>query len=85
VEVCVVLLRGQWNIADAIAGADRSVKVWDTLTGKLLFNFEGHLAGVSAIAWNPDNILASGSDDKTIRLWNVSTVKNYGRSVFSAC
>ncbi|KAJ5605698.1 hypothetical protein N7510_008479 [Penicillium lagena] len=63
----------------ASGGADRTVKVWDTLTGKLLFNFEGHLAGVSAIAWNPDNTLASGSDDKTIRLWDVSTGRAHPR------
>lgn len=32
---------------------------------------EGHLAGISAIAWSPDsNTLASGSDDKIIRLWD---------------
>ncbi|KAG6041416.1 hypothetical protein E4U41_004514 [Claviceps citrina] len=31
----------------------------------------GHMAGVSCLAWTPDsNILASGSDDKAIRLWD---------------
>lgn len=56
-------------------GADGAVKVWDTLSGKLIHTFEGHLAGISTISWGPDNaLIASGSDDKTIRLWNVLTV-----------
>ncbi len=39
---------------------------------------EGHLAGVSTIAWSPDsNTIASGSDDKTIRLWHRATGKPY--------
>ncbi len=36
--------------------------------------FEGHKDGVNSVAFSPDgNILASGSDDETIRLWNVNT------------
>ena len=31
----------------------------------------GHMAGVSCVAWAPDgNTLATGSDDKAIRLWD---------------
>ncbi|KAF7588735.1 WD domain protein [Aspergillus hancockii] len=60
----------------ATGGADGAVKVWDTLTGRLVHTFEGHLAGISTISWSPDAvIIASGSDDKTIRLWNVHTGK----------
>lgn len=59
-----------------IPGADGAIKVWDTLSGKLIHTFEGHFAGVSTIAWSPDAAtIASGSDDKTIRLWNVLTGK----------
>ncbi|KAL9615212.1 MAG: hypothetical protein Q9167_000306 [Letrouitia subvulpina] len=55
-----------------------AVKIWDASTGKPLHTLEGHLAGISSIAWSPDSkILASGSDDKSIRLWNVSTGKAY--------
>lgn len=60
----------------ASGGADGAVKVWDTLTGRLVHTFEGHLAGISTLSWSPDGAtIASGSDDKTIRLWNVLTGK----------
>lgn len=54
------------------------MKVWDTRSGKLIQTFEGHLAGISTIAWSPDGAtIASGSDDKSIRLWNVLTVSGF--------
>lgn len=58
------------------AAADCTIKIWDAKTGALAHTLEGHLAGISTIAWSPDSkVLASGSDDKLIRLWDVSTGK----------
>ena len=63
--------RTDWGTA-----ADATIKIWDSATGALLHTLEGHLAGISTIAWSPDsNVLASGSDDKIIRLWDVATGK----------
>lgn len=51
------------------------LRVWDTNTGKLEIEFEGHTAGISDVAWAPDSrVLATGSDDKTIRLWDIKSV-----------
>lgn len=37
--------------------------------------FSGHSQGISDIAWSPDNaFIASASDDKTIRIWDVDAV-----------
>ncbi|KAG1736147.1 WD40-repeat-containing domain protein [Suillus paluster] len=53
------------------------VFMWSVQTGKLLDILAGHEAPVSALAFSPTgaNQLASGSWDRTIRIWNV-----FGRS-----
>ena len=53
---------------------DKTIRLWDVSTGKILNILEGHESVVSSVAFSPDgNILASGSDDETIRLWNANT------------
>ncbi|CAI5724919.1 unnamed protein product [Peronospora destructor] len=64
------------------ASADSSVKIWrltadrnelETRSKTCLY---GHEAGVSAACWSPDSRhLASTSDDRTARLWDVETAK----------
>jgi WD40 repeat protein len=56
--------------------ADKLIKLWNSRTGEFVQNFEGHTKGISDIAWSSSSdLLASGSDDKTVRLWNVDTVE----------
>ncbi|KAI4117642.1 MAG: hypothetical protein LQ345_002180 [Seirophora villosa] len=56
----------------------KEARIWSTPTGKHLQTLTGHLAGISTLAWSPDGrTLASGSDDKSIRLWDVVTGKAY--------
>lgn len=39
-----------------------------------MHTLSGHLAGISTLSWSPDSrTLASGSDDKSIRLWDATT------------
>lgn len=53
------------------------IKIWDARTGQLSQTLEGHLAGISTIAWSPDSrMIASGADDKIIRLWDIATGKS---------
>jgi WD40 repeat protein len=45
--------------------------VWDLEDGDLLFDLNGHEAGVNSIAFSPDgSLLATGSNDSKVRLWN---------------
>lgn len=53
------------------------IRVFETSTYKNVATFSGHSRGVSCIAFSPINpsILASGSDDLTIRIWSIEKQK----------
>jgi COMPASS component SWD3 len=52
------------------------VKLWDAYSGEILRTFEGHTEGVNDVAWSNDGeFLASASDDKSIILWSLETVR----------
>jgi WD40 repeat protein/DNA replication protein DnaC len=52
------------------------VGLWDVVTGKQLWSFEGHTDVVSSVAFRPDGKrVASGSHDNTLRMWDVSAGK----------
>jgi serine/threonine protein kinase len=58
----------------ASAGADGTVKVWDTITGRELRTLPGHTGDVYAVAYSPDaRKLASAGHDKTVRMWDAAT------------
>jgi WD40 repeat protein len=58
----------------ASGSADRTIRLWETATGRELLRFEGHRDNIHCVAFSPDGkTLASGSDDETIRLWEVAT------------
>jgi WD40 repeat protein len=56
----------------ATAGADKTVRLWDVLTGKQIAMLNGHTAEITSLTFGPDEILFSGSRDKTVRAWLLS-------------
>ncbi len=69
------------------------VTVWDVSARQIAASFSGHTNDVRSIAFSPDgNILASGSSDGTIKLWDmqarqeITTLKGHavGTVAFSA-
>jgi WD40 repeat protein len=53
---------------------DGNIYIWHQNTGSLMQVLNGHGSGsVNSVAWNPQNdrVLASCSDDHTIRVWEV--------------
>jgi WD40 repeat protein len=53
-----------------------TVKLWDVASGTSVNTLKGHVRDVTAVAFSPDGkTLASGSRDKTIKLWDVAPGK----------
>ncbi|MFE5804275.1 trypsin-like peptidase domain-containing protein [Streptomyces sp. NPDC056491] len=60
----------------ATGSADKTVRLWDTATGKPGTTLTGHTDVVGMVAFSPDGrTLATGSADKTVRLWDAATGK----------
>jgi WD40 repeat protein/serine/threonine protein kinase len=58
----------------ATASNDRTVRIWNAQTGKVLLTLSGHHDNVTQVAFSPDGrVLASASDDRTVRLWDANT------------
>jgi len=51
------------------------IKLWDLRTGELRHTLSGHSKEVTSVAFSPGSTLASGSGDRTIKLWNPDTGK----------
>ena len=60
----------------ASGSCDRTVKIWDSATGKELFALKGHAGRVWSVAFSPDGQrLASASTDQTVKIWDSATGK----------
>lgn len=53
------LVSGSW---------DGTCKVWDTETGQVKYNMEGHSHATTVLAL-PNGVVITGSQDKAIRIW----------------
>jgi WD40 repeat protein len=61
------------NCFVASASYDKTVNIWDTLTWTSIQRYTNH----TSLVWSVDQIdndtMVSGSEDKTIRIWKIST------------
>ena len=74
----------------ASASHDRTVRLWNPVTGEQMHTLEGHGGWVLSVAFSHDGqLLASASTDRMVRLWNpatgeqVRTLEGHGESVLS--
>ncbi|KAG6906212.1 hypothetical protein DXG01_015169 [Tephrocybe rancida] len=55
-------------------GDDKSVRIWDALTGDLVKELKGHTHYVQSVAFSPDGKrVVSGSSDRSVHIWDALT------------
>lgn len=78
-----------WSADDRLLASgseDNTIRLWDPQTGSCLKTLQGHGSEVWSVAWSPvganvslpaekTQLLASGSGDRSIKLWDVQTGK----------
>eukprot|EP00892_Ulva_mutabilis_P005137 jgi/Ulvmu1/2996/UM015_0036.1 len=64
---------GRWLLS---ASFDKSVKLWDGVTGQFLATMRGHVGPVYQLSWSADSrMFVSASKDSTIKVWDLRTRK----------
>jgi WD40 repeat protein len=67
------LIKGSEGGILASGSADRTIKIWNLITGQPIQAIVAHEMAVNAIAFNPNGqILASGSSDNSVKLWDLA-------------
>lgn len=59
----------------ASCSEDKTIKIWDTVTGHMLYELRGSLGRMMSLATLPNNYLVSGCVDSALYLWDLEKRK----------
>jgi WD40 repeat protein len=69
-----------WNFVPNAA----TLRIWNVATGKLEQSAPGHTSAITAVSWSRDGKwIATGSFDRTVRIWDAKTLKEHKRLTVS--
>jgi len=54
------------------ASADQTIRIWNITTGKQALVLSGHSEAVKCLVELPNNRVASGSEDRSIKIWDLN-------------
>jgi len=74
---------GREDCRIASASKDTTIKVWDIISHRPIFTLSGHTAAVTCLRWGGKNWLYSGSQDKSVRIWDAKDVRDLSSSISS--
>lgn len=61
---------------------DKVIKIWDVPKQKIIKTIDTKKWSISSLAFSPDDkYLASGSEDGTIRVWNISNIEKLTKKI----
>ncbi|CAI2354131.1 unnamed protein product [Caenorhabditis sp. 36 PRJEB53466] len=79
-QECVALLQGHTSLTSGMqlnghilvsCNADSHVRVWDIRDGSCVHLLTGHRSAITSLQWFSRNLVATSSDDGTVKLWDV--------------